>query len=30
MKKAIIEVRPVDEAQTESNETIKREIRRAS
>ena len=30
MKKAVIEVRLVDEAQTESNETIKREIRKES
>lgn len=30
MKKAVIEVRLVDEAETESNETIEREIREES
>ena len=30
MKKAVIEVRLVDEAQTERNEKIKREIRKES
>lgn len=30
MKKAVIEVRLVDEAQTESNETIERAIRKES